>query len=155
MHFFSALFQYRDAAGKISSEMEGSEFEDDTGGFYSEIFQMPTKSGTVYLTVSNSIMSTMDSGQALALYKIEKGGLTGKVNLIKTGSGLTNAIYFNYNFFSVVDRKERPVKLIHFDGKLKTFKIPVVIENEKFPNGEVTNRFITYKFNGNHFVRMR
>ena len=37
----------------------------------------------------------------------------------------------------------------------KEFKFPVVIESEKFVQGEVTNRFIKYRFNGKEFVNVR
>ena len=32
--------------------------------------------------------------------------------------------------------------------------LPEGIESEKFPNGEVTNKFISYKFNGTNFVKV-
>ncbi len=62
---------------------------------------------------------------------------------------------FEYNFFSVVDRKERPIKLILYDKTTKTLKIPVVIEDEEFQNGRVTNKFISYKFDGTYFVKVK
>jgi hypothetical protein len=74
--------------------------------------------------------------------------------LIKTASGLTDSLGFSYNFFSVVERRERPVKLISFDKKTNTLKIPVVIEDKEFSNGRVTNRFISYRFNGTYFVKV-
>ena len=68
------------------------------------------------------------------------------VKLIKTKSGLNNTLGFNFDFFSVVDFKERPVILIKYNPALKSFSIPVVLEN-----GEVTDKKIIYKFTGQYF----
>jgi hypothetical protein len=154
MHDYARVYQFRGADGKIYSKTDGKAEEGDMGSFVYAIYTVNSKSGKIYIVCSNFIGSSQDHYQSADLYKIEGNALKGKVKLIKTASGLTDTLNFGYNFFSVVDRKERPIKLIVLDKKTNTLKIPVVIENEKFPNGEVTNRFINYRFNGTNFVKV-
>jgi len=79
-----------------------------------------------------------------------------RVRLIKTKAGMQNRIGFEYGFFSVANRKERPIKLIRFDERTKTLMIPVVIADKATDGpGRVTNRFINYRFNGTYFVNVR
>lgn len=155
MHDFARVYQYQAADGKVYSKTdEPVEEEDGAGSFVTDIFTLDTSSGKVYIVCSTFIGSTMDNYQSAGLYKIKDGKLNEKVKLIKTKSGLTESLGFEYNFFSVVDRKERPVRLISFDKKTKTLRIPVVIEDKEFPNGRVTNKFISYQFNGTYFVKV-
>lgn len=154
MHSFDGIYQFQDSSGKIYSKSRLAEGEEgDAGSFIPKIYELNTKSGKVYLPITSGIFSTQDHGQLVYAVKIFGKNLDEKVKIFKTNSGLTDSIGFGYNFFSVVDRKERPIILILFDSKTNILKIPVVIENEKFPNGEVTNRFINYKFNGTNFVK--
>ena len=154
MHFFETVYQFQGADGKVYSKSRELE-EGDSGSFVQEICTVDTTSGAIYLACSTSIGSTQDSYQNLRLFKVGKNDLNDDVKLIKTKSGLTDSVGFGYNFFSVVDRKERPIKLILFDKKTQTFKIPVVIEGEKFPNGRVTDKFINYRFNGTYFTKVK
>lgn len=152
MHNFSKVYQYRGADGKVYSKTDGLT-EGDAGSFVYDVFTLDTRSGKVYIVCTNFIGSTQDHYQSANLFKIEGGKISDQAKLIKTKSGLTNTLGFGYNFFSVVDRSERPIKLITFDPKTKTLKIPVVIADAEFPNGRVTDKFIAYKFNGANFVK--
>ncbi len=154
MHFFETVYQYKSADGKVYSSSRDLT-EGDSGSFVYDVFTVNSKSGAIYLAGSNAVGSTQDSFQNLRLFKISGSALDEAVKLIKTSSGLTDSIGFGYNFFSVVDRPERPIKLFTFDKKTNTFKFPVVIEDAKFPNGRVTNKFISYKFDGTYFVKIK
>ncbi len=154
MHFFETVYQFQGADGKVYSTIREMN-EGDSGSFVTEIFTVDSKSGAVYLACSTSIGSTQDIYQNLRLFKINGNTLNDSVKLIKTKSGLTNSVGFGYNFFSVVNHPERPIKLIFFDKNTATFKIPVVINDQKFPNGRVTDRFINYKFDGTNFVNIK
>lgn len=154
MHNFSRIYQYQGADGKVYSKPDQTSEEGDPGSFVTDIFSLDTANGKVYIVCSTFIGSTSDNGQSAVLYKIDGNALEDKVKLIKTKSGLTDSLHFGYNFFSIVDRSERPIRLISFDKKTKTLKIPVVIEDKEFPNGRVTNRFISYRFDGTYFVKI-
>ena len=154
MHFYETVYQYQGADGKVYSNSRNLE-EGDSDSFVNDVFTVDSKSGKIYLVCTTSIGSTQDSFQNLRLFKVTGNALNDAVKLIKTNSGLTDSIGFGYNFFSVVERPERPIKLFTFDKKTNTFKFPVVIGDAKFPNGRVTGKFISYKFNGTNFVKVK
>ena len=153
MHDHDSVFQYRGNSGRVLTWASATEDEDIGAGFFHDIFQVGTSKGPVYLAVSTFIGSTSLAAQTLEVMKIVGDKLDRSAKLIRTTKGLTNAIDFQYDFFSVVDRPERPVKLFKFDEARRSFSFPVVIEDEKTPQGRVTNKLITYRFNGSYFVK--
>jgi len=148
MHFYNIIYQFNNN-GKVI--IETPEFDEgDGGGFFSEIFSMKTANKTYYLAVENSQYSTKDHSQSIQVFSIENDKLNEDAKLIRTAKGMTNRIGFEYNFFSVVDRPERPLKLIKYDKGKKIIYIPVV-----YGDGTVTNKFIQYKFTGNYFEKIK
>ncbi len=155
MHDYASVYQYLGADGKVYSQTDETKGEETgAGSFVYDIFTVDAKAGKIYVVCSTFIGSTNDHYQSANLYKIKGEVLENKVKLIKTKSGLTDSLGFEYNFFSVVDREERPVKLIRYDKKTQTLKIPVVINDKEFPNGKVTDKSISYKFDGAYFVKV-
>lgn len=155
MHFYENVFQYMGANSRVFSKAAVLD-DGDSGGFFSDVFQVATKNGTVYLGRMTATLSTINSYEDISLFRISGARLDDRVRLIKTKAGLQNRIGFEYSFFSVSDRKERPIKLIRFDERTKTIKIPVVIADKASDGpGRVTNRFINYRFNGTYFVNVR
>ncbi len=152
MHFFETVYQFQGKNGKVYSNSVETE-EGNAGGFVYKIFDVETKLGNVYLACSYGIGSTQDRFESVGLYRIDGNNLNDKVKLFKTKSGLTNSIGFSYNFFSVLDKKKDSTDLMFYDKKTKVLKIPIVIEDKEFPNGRVTDKFISYKFNGTYFVK--
>lgn len=156
MHDYSIVYQYQGADGKVYSRMgeNSSEEEEGGGGFVNAVYTANNAAENIYVVCTTFIASTSDHYAAADLYKIQGGALVDKVKLFKTQEGLTDSIGFEYDFFSVVDRKERPLKLILYDKTTKTVKIPIVIQDKKSPLGRVTNRFINYRFDGKYFVKI-
>lgn len=154
MRDFAAVFQFKGKSGKVITWAEKDE-DESAGSFYPEIFQISSRQGTVYLATSTFIGSTSMHGQSIKVIKINGDDLDLNAKLIRTAEGLTNSVGFGYDFFSVVDRTERPIKLFEFNEARKEFRFPVVIEDEKTPQGRVTDRFITYRFNGRYFVKAK
>ncbi len=153
MHDHESVFQFKGKSGKIATWTD-SEDDESAGSFYSEIFQLDTRRGPIYLATSTFIGSTSMHGQSINAIRLNGDGLDPNAKLIRTSKGLTDSISFGYDFFSVVDRPERPIKLFEFDERKKEFRFPVVIEDEETQLGRVTNRWITYRFNGRHFVKV-
>jgi hypothetical protein len=153
MRHFARLYQYQSPDGKVYSQTEKLPEQGMGPGFITDIFTLDTKDGKVYIAASTFIASGKLQSQSADLFRIDAGALNDKVNLIKTKSGLTNSVRFEYDNFSVIDRKDRPAKLITFDQKTNTLKIPVVIKDKEYPDGRVTDKFISYKFDGKYFVR--
>jgi hypothetical protein len=153
MHRFLEVFQYKASNSSVFAISPARE-EGDSGGFYTDIFQVESNKKTHYLARFSAILMTALSYQSINSFKVSGNRLDFKPKIFKTDEGLQNTIGFEYNFFSVVDRKERPIKLILFDEKTQTVKIPVVIKKDENDYGTVTGKFIKYKFNGTYFVKI-
>lgn len=155
MHDYESVFQYRGKSGKVYTWADQATEDVDIGAFYHQVFQVNSMTGPIYMAVSTFIGSTSLSGQSIRTLKISGEILERDAKFIRTSSGLQNSVSFSYDFFSVVDHPERPIKLFSFDETKKTFRFPVVIEDEKTPQGRVTDKFITYQFDGKHFVKTK
>ena len=92
--------------------------------------------------------------ESLDVVRIQSDRLLRGVNLIRTAKGLTDSVGFEYDFSSVMSRDDRPIKLFKFNEGMRSFSFPVVIADDDMPQGRVTNRFITYRFNGKYFVKV-
>lgn len=154
MHDFDNVFQYQAKSGKVYAWTRTADIEDGAGGFYTQVFQTDTLAGPIYLGTSTFIGSTSLAGQTISAFKINGEKLDNVAKFIKTPSGVTNSISFGYDFFSVVEQPERPIKLVFYDDTKKSFRFPIVIEDGETPQGRVTNRFITYRFDGKYFVKV-
>ena len=155
MHFFDNVYQFIGKDGKIHAKSNDYEEGESIGAYYTDIYSLKTRRGSVYLANSRSQLSTSYRGENISLFEINKNSLVDDVKLIKTRSGLTNSLGFAFDIFSLSDMSKQPAKLFQFNRKSKTIKFPVVIENKKFPQGQVTNRWIKYRFNGRYFVKVK
>ena len=154
MHDYDRVIQFVGKSGKPAAWSDGDGEYEGGGAFYTDVFQVNTSRGPLYLLVSTSRASSSLNGQTIRAARIVGDDLELNPKVFKTGSGMTDSIGFAYDFFSVVDRPERPVRLFTFNEARKEFRFPVVIEDEEMPQGRVTNKFITYRFNGTHFVKV-
>ncbi len=144
MHIFDNIFQYR-SGGKVYA-LHSDRVEGDAGSFYSEIFTVRVNGKVYYLAIGNSIASTKDAGQFVKVFIIENNLLNDTMKLFRTKTELLNNIYVAFDFFSVADRPERPLKLIKYDPIARIVYIPIV---EGY--GKVTDRFILYQFKRGYF----
>ncbi len=146
MHFFDNVYQYQQYGKLYATTVAGEEVA--LGGFYTEIFQLTDELNTFYMAVYHSILSGRDCYQAVHVFDFERDNFNPKFKKIKTNSGITHSAWFFFPFFSVVDRKERPVKLINYNKALQTISIPVV-----GTNGKVMAKTIIYKYDGDYFIK--
>lgn len=157
MHDFMTVFQYLGKGGKArtSTDPYSQSMEDrGAGTFVTQIFQADTGTQPTYLVVDTFIGSTSLAGQGIHAFRINADKLDRKVKIIRTSSGVTDSISFAYDFFSVVDHPERPIRLFSYNEANRSFRFPIVIEDSKTPQGRVTNKFITYRFDGKYFVKV-
>ncbi len=154
MHDYDWVIQYVGNGGKPIAWSDNDGENEGGGAFYTDVFQVNSARGPLYLLVSTSIASSSLNGQTIRAARIVGDKFELNPKIFKTGSGVTDSIGFAYDFFTVVDRAERPVRLFTFNETRKEFQFPVVIEDEETPQGRVTNKFITYRFNGTHFVKV-
>ncbi|WP_430403837.1 hypothetical protein [Fluviicola sp.] len=148
MRFFKTIYQYK-VNGEVRTKMCELN-EGDPGCFYSEIFTLKAKKKTYYLGIANGIYSTKDVSQSIQAFELTNTGVNDSIQLMKTPDGMKNSLDLSYDFFSVVDRPERPVAVIRYDEKKKIISISTT--NEK---GEVVpgNKF--YRFNGRYFEEVK
>lgn len=144
MHFFEQIFQYKQD-GKIFTKIINRK-ETDPGVYCSAIYSLAANNTTYYLVIQNGIYSSTDVSQSIQIFNIDKQQLVDTARLFKTKNKLLNTIKVDYDFFSVVDRPERPVAVIKYDEKLKIIYIPVV--NQK---NQVTDKNFIYQFKDNYF----
>lgn len=143
---FVNIFQFQSGNNVQAKIVEETGSEDDYIPFYSEIFTLKNGSKTYYLAVSNGIYSSKDASQSIAVFSIENNQLKKETKLFKTKEGFKDALQIDFDFFSVVDRPERPLQLIKYDDQKKQISLPVVTEE-----GKVTNEFTIYTFTGQYF----
>lgn len=141
MRFFNQIVQFTSTNGTITHLNLNS---DDSQAFISKIYSLQNeKNETIYFQISNTISSTKDVGQSIDAYKIDTSELI-PTDVFNTGKKQTNYIRVDYDFFSVVDRPERPVELI----TLKDGILNIALVNEE---GKVTAKNLVYEWNGNNF----
>jgi hypothetical protein len=151
MHYFDNIFQFKINDRVMSLHYDSSEIEnneDDPKSWYEKIYSLKFDNKTIYIGVYNAIFSSKDAVEGIKLFEIIKNGLNDTIKLIKTKSGLHNELSYEYNFFSVVDMKERPT--ISYDKASKTIYLPLVQED-----GTVTKKFIKYKFTRKYFEKIK
>lgn len=147
-HQYDAVYQYK-AGNDVFSRLAHHP-EEETGKWYSRIFDLKTDTQTYYIGLHHEMHSSTDLFQGIKVFCIEGKELNESVRLIKTAKGLMNEMGFAYNFLSVADRPERPVKLIYYDNDYDQLHLTVVADD-----GMVTRQIVTYQFNGRYFERVK
>ena len=145
MHEYNTIYQWR-ANGKVFSKIQKFEKQGDPGSFISQLHTVEANNQRYYLAVTNATYSNKDARQSITAYSINNGKLVDSAKLFKTKTQRLNRIDVDFDFFSVVDRPERPMELITYDNKRKTIYIPVVGDK-----GQVTNKNLLYHLKGGTF----
>lgn len=140
MRFFDQLFQFQ-SQNKTNTKVRLA--SKDAQAFFSKIYTVQQGTKSIYLAVSNSILSSKYSTQQITAYEIQNNNLE-EVKLFKSKNQLLSSISVEFDFFSVVDRPERPVELITLEGN--KLKIPLINEDLK-----VLNKNLIYEWNGTLF----
>lgn len=138
---FDQIIQYS-SNGKVKTIYNKE--QSDTAYFVSNIIKTSVNNQTYYLVISNGIFSNKDQAQAVQAFTIRNDKLIDSDKIFKTKTTTLNKIQVDFDFFTVVDRPERPLKLIKFD-KDKLY-IPIVDKE-----GAVSKKFLMYQLNNNYF----
>ncbi len=143
MRYFKSIIQWRNNDKIFSKVVE----EEDTNGgnFCSKIYSLKIQSNITYFAISNSIQTSKDVVQMIQAYRITGNKLTSP-KVFKTKNKMLNYIDLYFDFFSVVDRPERPLQLITYNTNKQSIFIPLV--NYK---GTVKNRALVYKLKSNGY----
>ncbi len=142
MRFFNQMYQFNANGNIMVNESLAS---NDSQAYFSKIYTVQNKNNeSIYLVISNSILSSKYSVQHINAYKIDSKNLQNAA-VFKTKTNTLDKISVEYDFFSVVDRPERPVELITFENN--TLKIALVDDKQN-----VTSKNLIYEWNGDVFV---
>ena len=142
MHDFSSVVQYKGGDGAVRAANLQS------GGFFHDIFQVDGATGRIYLGVSTFIASGSLREESVRAFKISGVKVDANVRVIRTTTGLQNSISFGYDLGTTEGKV-----LFTFDPVRRSFSFPVVVEDEETPQGRVTNKRITYKFDARNIVK--
>ena len=143
MHIFREIYQWR-ANGKVITKVPDCD-NTDAGTFCSAIYTARVNNKPVYLAIKNGIYSTKDAMQGITAFRINGKSLD-SVMIFRTREEMLNTINVYFDFFSVVDRPERPLKLITYDDEQKKIYIPLVGNKE-----EITKSNEVYQLKGRYF----
>jgi hypothetical protein len=149
MRFYDNIYQYS-SGGKVFVKESQSDTEGDPKSWYSEIYTMNDNENKYYLGVYNAEFSTRDIAQGIKFYAIENNLLNTDVKLAKTKEGLSGSLGINFDFFTLQNHDERPLKLVLFDSDKKTISVPIVTDNDK-----ITDKFNIYKLKNGLFEEVK
>ncbi len=138
-HNANNVYQY-EINGKVYSTL--TLVDGGPGDSYSAIYPFKTGDTTFYLAASEAVVATLQLHATLEILQLEGDSLRSNVPLIRTASGMTGTLGFDYTLDSDNDAG------FHFNPATGTITFPVVLEG-----GHVTKRKITYTFNGKYFAR--
>jgi hypothetical protein len=116
--------------------------------WFPKIYTFIANHKVMYLAVYNSVMSATKAGQGIRAYAIEKNVLNGRVPMVKTPTAVLSRLYYEYDLSSVADWSTFPT--ITFNPKAQTILAPLVDYK-----GKMTRKFITYKFTGHFFEKVK
>ncbi|PVD52978.1 hypothetical protein DC498_06315 [Terrimonas sp.] len=145
MHIFKNIYQWKSDDGIFSRH--DKDRGEDPGNFCSAIYSVKLKDKPYYLAITNGVYSTRDAIQSISAFTIKKNILTDTVRLFKTKTKRLHTIDVAFDFFSVSEKAERPLKLITYDEESKTVYIPVVNKDDKVVN----NQFLVYTLKDEYF----
>ena len=116
---------------------------------YDSLYTLTIGNKNYYIVTFYQILDLHGRGEGVRIFSIDNGKLNGKAKIIKTKSGLTHKLYYEY------DQTETNADImsyvtIQYDPKEKTITFPVI--NEK---GRQTDNYITYKFTGQYFEKVK
>ncbi|UUV21306.1 hypothetical protein [Paenimyroides aestuarii] len=142
MRFYNQIYQFSTNGTIIAKEHLAS---NDPQAFFSKIYTVQNSAKEpIYLIISKSVLSSKYSVQHINAYKINSENLE-PAAVFKTKTDTLEHIHVEFDFFSVVDRPERPVELITLENNM--LKIALVDEQQN-----VTNKNLIYEWNGDVFV---
>lgn len=152
MRDFANILQYKNGSKTQSIYLHSSAWSDNEPyiPFYSNLYTFNVNQKTYYLGVYGCIYSSKDAGTGIQIFDIENGKLNEDVKIIKTASGMHSKIYYDFDFFSVVDIPFNKRPTIYFDAATQTIHVPLVADK-----GRVTKKFIIYKFTGKYFEKVK
>jgi hypothetical protein len=147
MHFFESVFQYKIKA-TTNAVLDTVKQEGDSRPIYNKLYTLKIGNYTYYIAIYQFIESSRYYGEGVQCFSITQGKLNDDTKIIKTATGLHSQISYEVDLGAIDNGNATPN--INFDVTTNTLYIPL-IESK----GKATNRFITYKFTGQYFEKVK
>jgi hypothetical protein len=141
------------AGGKVKSE--AVPVPDDTSEEYNFTYEIlgdvSSQGKTYYVVKCVSVMSSAVSVHQIKIFSIDNGRLNDQAVLIKTKTGIRNALQYDVDLSAEVNRDLDPIESawMVYDKKNKIISIPLITEE-----GKITKKRIKYQFKGIYFERI-
>ena len=150
MKMIADVFQYK-TNKKVLASIVGDTTEDtgEPGYWYGPIHTFKAGGKTYYLAIKDAVFATLQCYEGIQVFTISGETLNGDAKLIKTQSGTTGILGFEYHLGAMPGRKEDD-NLIQWNARQQTITIPIVWED-----GTVSSKNIVYKFTGRYFEKQR
>jgi len=145
--YFRNIFQYK-LKDKINAVLDSVKQEGDSMPFYNKLYTLKANSNTFYLVTYLFIGSSRYYGAGVQCFSVTHEKLDNDVKIIKTASGLHSQISYEIDLGTVNNEETMPS--INFDATTNKLNIPLVTSK-----GKPTNRYITYKFTGQCFEKIK
>jgi len=140
-HTYSTVYQY-----KIGNKLYSS-LTPEADSYYSDVYTVDIQDRRYYLALAHATAATLRENESIQAFALTDGTLSDTAaRIIKTQSGLTNTLGFDY----IMDIHAPDGNLIHYVDATKTIWFPVVL-----PGGLVTKKRITYRLSGKYFEKAK
>ena len=123
----------------VCAQLTSVNYESNWSYWFSDMEQLKIDGKTVYFFRAHSMASSKDALEGYLAYTFEDHKLKEYRVFQYENNVHSHEYFFEYNFFSVVDRKERPIKLLKLNKKKLT--IPQTDTENKVVRGKITKKF--------------
>ena len=147
-HVFQTVVLYR-SEKKASFLVDATSLSDNYTDAYDTLYTLTIGNKNYYLVTYYQILDLHARGEGIRIFSIDNGKLNSQAKIIKTKSGLTSKLYYQYDQ-TLTNADIMSEVTIAYDPKEKTITFPVINEN-----GRQTDNVITYKFTGKYFERVK
>jgi len=142
MKDFQTIFQYRDD-NIVKAQLFTGEIGDEEIYYCTDIFQVKTRKGIVYMPLTFMTGTSKYHYQAVKFFKIDNGALN-SASILVTEDGKVNE--YGVDYIVYWNEADKPDKVIDYDPKEKILKFALTDDQQN-----VLNTFDYYKFDGENF----
>ncbi len=120
--FYYNIYQYK---FKNNQGIWGDEENNYEGYYVIDVFETKLHGKQYYLPYTQSASGNIVEN-AIYNFNVSENGISNEDKIFKVGENPESYLSIGFDFFSVLDHEERPVRLIKFDHETNTFTLPVI-----------------------------
>lgn len=143
-NFYYNIFQYM---FKNKHGIWADKENDYEGDYIIDVFEAKLNGKQYYFPYTQSASGHVVEN-AIYNFSVSENRISNEDKIFKVGKDPESSISIGFDFFSVLDHEERPVRLIKFNAETKTFTFPVIDPQTMKVSLTETEQI---KFSGNYF----